>query len=76
MIIWQGYLDNFERVVRKYDANGDGVFDVNEVKNIVTDLHRSEAKTTQWKRMAATLAGVVLVLASERIVFFYVREIT
>ena len=57
----KGYLDSFERVIRKYDSNGDGSFSLNEIKNIVMDLKSEEAKAKSGIRLAGAIAALAVV---------------
>jgi hypothetical protein len=46
----KGFLDEDEALVRKYDKNGDGVIDINEVYAIISDVRAERAKKIQYKK--------------------------
>lgn len=56
----KGYLDDLEKTIRAYDANGDGNYDVEEVFQIVKDLEEQRRKRFCLKK---TLLGFIVVSA-------------
>jgi hypothetical protein len=61
----KGFLDEDEALVRKYDKNGDGVIDINEVYAIISDVRAERAKKIQYKKyFSVTLVVATVMLAS------------
>ena len=61
----KGFLDEDEALVRKYDKNGDGIIDINEVYAIIRDVRAERAKKIQYKRyLWVTLVVATVMLAS------------
>ena len=57
-----GELDALEIIMKRYDTNGDGVFDLHEVREIVRDAVHHEAHHKHYKRVAlAMLIGALCV---------------
>ena len=61
----KGFLDNTERVVRKYDVDGDGVISINEVFKIVEDLSDYKHQKQNLKKYLwmSVMFGMVLLLS-------------
>jgi hypothetical protein len=62
----KGYLDDDEKLVRKYDANGDGQIDVSEVFKIVEDVREEKAQKVKYKKFMiwAVLFSFVVLAAN------------
>ena len=50
--------DPISQHIKRYDVNGDGKFELGEVKKIIEELERDEAQVKSLKKV---VAGVVLV---------------
>lgn len=46
----KGYLDENEKLMRKYDEDGDGKMDISEVFKIVEDVRKETARGVKYKR--------------------------
>ena len=55
-------LSPIERIMKKYDENGDGVFDLHEVRNIVKDVQAAKQETKKTKQMMAGVLAVAMLL--------------
>ena len=59
----KGFLDKEEKVLRKYDTNGDGKLDVSEIKNIARDLDTERKMKELFKKVAcftSSALGIML----------------
>ena len=54
--------DPIGHIMRKYDKDGNGVFDIAEVRNIVDDVQKEKAKSKQLLRAVMFLVVMVFVL--------------
>ena len=56
----KGYLDAEESRLRQYDTNDDGKLDLEEMKNVMTDLIKKEKKEKQWRTFTILIAIFLL----------------
>lgn len=59
----KGWLDEAERLGRKYDKDNDGKIDRSDIFNIVEDVLKARKETRSVKKLAIVLGVVIVVLA-------------
>lgn len=57
----KGYLDEDDKIIRKYDKDGDGVFTIDDAKSMAADFRRALLSQEMYRKMLIGCGGLLVV---------------
>lgn len=57
----KGYLDEDDKIIRKYDKDGDGVFTIDEAKSMAADFRRALLSQEMFRKVIISMAVLLVV---------------
>ena len=57
----KGYLDEDDKIIRKYDKDGDGIFTIDEAKSMAADFRRALVSQELFRKVIISMAVLLVV---------------